>query len=521
MNQTDEHVDPDARRQAATLEFLTRPDVHGVPPGDIVTIRTHISVVVLAGIRAFKLKKAVRFPYADFSTAALRLAACLRELALNRRTAPDLYVAVREIRRDEKGNLNFDGPGELIDAVVEMRRFPDDALLEAVAQRGGLTDALAERIAGEIAKSHDNAPVVRGVDVPSRLAHVLAAAEKLLVAAGVLSGPKIELLCAALRDELDKQAPLLAARAAAGRVRHCHGDLHLRNICVIDGAPMLFDCIEFDDALATIDVLYDLAFLIMDLCSQGFSRQANVVLNRYLDIRRDDAGMALMPLFLAIRGVIRAHVLVAQAEEAIDTSRTSLLGRAQRYIDTALACLSPRVGRLVAIGGLSGSGKSSLAVAIAHALGPMPGARILSSDRIRKQMWGVPASSKLPELAYQTDFSENVYAAQADCAQKLVQAGCAVIADAVFEREASRQRIEQCAARAGVPFSGFWLEAPPAALSARVRLRTNDPSDATEDVVRAQWVRQRVVKDWTHVDAQRPLDCVAASVLAQLDGHGA
>ncbi|MDH0091775.1 AAA family ATPase [Achromobacter mucicolens] len=520
MNRTDEHVDPDARRQAATLEFLTRPDVHGVPAGDIVTIRTHISVVVLAGIRAFKLKKAVRFPYADFSTAALRLATCLRELELNRRTAPDLYVAVREIRRDDKGNLNFDGPGELIDAVVEMRRFPDDALLEAVAQRGGLTDALAERIAGEIAKFHDHAPVVGGVDVPSRLAHVLAAAEKLLAAAGVLPGPKIEVLCTALRDELDKQAPLLAARAAAGRVRHCHGDLHLRNICVIDGTPMLFDCIEFDDALATIDVLYDLAFLIMDLCSQGFLRQANVVLNRYLDLRHDDTGMALMPLFLAIRAVIRAHVLVAQAEEAIDTTRTSLLGKAQRYIDTALACLSTRVGRLVAIGGLSGSGKSSLAVAIAHALGPMPGARVLSSDRIRKQMWGVPASSKLPETAYQTDFSENVYAAQADCAQKLVQAGCAVIADAVFEREACRQRIEQCAARAGVPFSGFWLDASPAALSARVNQRTNDPSDATEDVVRAQLARQRDVKGWTHVDAQRPLECVAASVLAHLDGRG-
>lgn len=518
MTRIDEHADLIADCQAETLAFLTRPDVHGSPAGDIVTIRTHISIIVLAGTRAFKLKKAVRFPYADFSTAARRLAACSRELRLNRRTAPDLYLAVREIRRDAKGHLNFDGPGELVDAVVEMRRFPDDALLESVARRGGLTDALVERVAGEIAKSHDNAPVVLGVDAPSRLAKVLAAAEKLLVQARVLPGPKIEVLCAALRDELEKRTPLLAARAAAGRVRHCHGDLHLRNICVIEGAPILFDCIEFDDALATIDVLYDLAFLIMDLWSQGLPRHANAVLNRYLDISHDEAGMALMPLFLALRAAIRAHVLVAQAEQAIDETRTSLLRTAQCYIDTALACLAPRAARLIAIGGLSGSGKSSLARAIAHAVGPMPGARILSSDRIRKQLWGVPAASRLPESAYRAGFSGKVYATQAARARMLLGAGCAVVADAVFERRACRLHIEECAAHAGVPFCGLWLDADPSALSARVKQRRNDPSDATEDVVRAQWERQRDVKGWTHVDAQRPLEDVAAAVLAHLDG---
>ncbi|CAB3839884.1 hypothetical protein LMG26858_01140 [Achromobacter anxifer] len=507
-----------AESQAATLDFLTSPHVHGVSAGDIVTIHTHISIIVLAGARAYKLKRAVRFPYIDLSTAARRLAACLRELELNRRTAPELYLAVRRIMRDGDGNLAFDGCGEMIDAVVEMRRFPDDALLESVVQRGMLTAALAERAAGVIAGFHDRARIVRGVDTPSALAEVLAVTQKLLIGAGALPGGKIEALCAGLRSELKKQAPLLARRAAAGKVRHCHGDLHLRNICVIDGAPVLFDCLEFDDALATIDVLYDLAFLIMDLWSRGFPGYANLALNRYLDVSDDEGGMVLMPLFMALRAAIRAHVLAAQAAESAGGTRESLSAEALGYLDTGLSCLERRRGRLVAIGGLSGSGKSSLAAAIAHALGPAPGARVLSSDRIRKRLCGVPAESKLPEGAYRPDLSEQVYAEQAARAEHLARDGCAVIADAVFEREDCRERIEQCAARAMVPFSGFWLEAPSAQLFARVSQRTNDPSDANERIVRTQLDRQRDVKRWTHIDAGGPAEDTAASVLHLLGG---
>lgn len=503
--------------QAATLDFLTNPHVHGVPADKIVQIHTHISVVVLAGARAYKLKKAIRLPYIDLSTAARRLASCQRELELNRLTAPELYLAVRRIMREHNGQISFDGAGEMIDAAVEMRRFPDDALLEAIVRRGRMTTAIAEHTASVIASFHDHSPIVQGVNTLSALAEIIAMTETLLVRLSGLPVRKLEVLFAALRDELKLHAPLLARRAEAGKVRHCHGDLHLRNICVINGIPILFDCLEFDDSLATIDVLYDLAFLIMDLRSQGLPKYATLVMNRYLDISDDEGGMALMPLFMSLRAAIRAQVLCAQAAESAEENRASLLAKVRNYVDTAVACLVQRTVRLVAIGGLSGSGKSSLAAAIAHDIGPAPGARVLSSDRIRKRLCGVTLDSTLPDAAYRAELSEQVYAEQAARAGLLLRAGCAVIADAAFEREDCRRRIERCADHQKVPFHGFWLQAPPATLFARVGARTNDPSDANERIVRMQLDRQRVVKRWTHIDAQGSIQATAACVLRRLE----
>lgn len=499
--------------QSATLEYLTDPVLHGVAAGEISTVRTHISIIVLAGERAYKLKRAVRLPYVDLSTPARRLWACERELELNRRTAPALYLSVRRIMQDRDGRLSFDGPGEMIDAVVEMRRFPDDALLEMLVEREGMTDMLAARLAAVIADFHGNVKAVREVDFPSELARVLATNERVFSGLAVLPREKTEALGAALRRELNRHTPLLSARAAAGKVRHCHGDLHLRNVCMIDGEPTLFDCIEFDDSLATIDVLYDLAFLLMDLWNRGREGYANLVLNRYLDACDDEEGMPLVPFFMALRAAIRSHVIATQAGECTGEMRSSLQAAALRYLDTGLACLATHPAKLVAIGGLSGSGKSVLAGAIAQHIGPPPGARVLSSDRIRKHLYGLPAESRLPQGAYQADVSERVYAAQAERAEKIAGAQCAVISDAVFDRASDRERIERSAARAGVPFAGFWLEVPSATLLARVATRTNDPSDADETVVHAQLAHHCSVEKWAHIDSGGSIDATAARVL--------
>lgn len=506
-----------ADNQAATLAFLTSPHVQGVPADDISTVRTHLSTIVLAGSRACKLKRAVRLPYVDLSTPALRLRACERELALNRRTAPALYLAVRRITRQDDGGLSFDGPGELVDAVVEMRRFADDALLETVAARDGLSPALADRLACVIADFHDRAQVAREVDTRAQLAGVVDTNAQVFAGLPSLPADKTAALEAALRRELTHHAPLLRARAGAGKVRHCHGDLHLANICLIDGEPTLFDCLEFDTSLATIDVLYDLAFLLMDLWCRGLAPQANQVLNRYLDRRDDDDGLPLMPAFMALRAAIRAHVVATQAAAATGTARARLQARALRYLDTGLACLAPRAARLVAVGGLSGSGKSVLAAAIAPAVGAPPGARVLSSDRIRKALHGVDAQARLPARAYGGDVSEQVYAAQAERARGLLAAGCCVIADAVFDRPGDRERIAQAAALARAGFAGFWLQAPPATLVARVKARMNDPSDADETIVQRQLARSPAAQTWLQVDAGGTAQATARHVLRQLD----
>lgn len=504
--------------QSATLAYLTLPSVQGVPAADITTVRTHLSTIVLAGQRACKLKRAVRLPYVDQSSPALRLRACERELALNRRTAPGLYLGVRRITRQDDGRLAFDGPGELVDAVVDMRRFADDALLETVVTRDGLSEALADRLAGVIADFHGRAEVVPDVDMPARLARVVDTNARVFAALPSLPADRTAALDAALRRELARHAPLLRARARAGKVRQCHGDLHLANICLIDGEPILFDCLEFDASLSTIDVLYDLAFLLMDLWSRGLAPRANQLLNRYLDRSGDEDGLPLMPAFMALRAAIRAHVVATQAA-APGAERARLQARALRYLDTGLACLAPHAARLVAVGGLSGSGKSVLAATIAPAVGAPPGARVLSSDRIRKALHGVAAQARLPARAYDAAVSEQVYATQAERARGLVSAGCSVIADAVFDRPADRERISRAAAPAA--FAGFWLQAPPATLVARVKARVNDPSDADEDVLRRQLARAPAAPRWVAVDAGGTIQETARYVLRRLEARDA
>lgn len=505
--------------QSATLEYLSDPQRHGLSRDEIVTVQTHISVVVLAGDRAYKLKRAVRLPYVDFSTPERRLKACQNELTLNRRTAPNLYLSVRRITRDRDGHLSFDGSGEMVDAVVEMQRFADHALLETMVERGDLSTPLVARLAGVIAGFHKNARIIQGSDVPSALTRVISDSEQILSGLSFLPKEKTQPLCAMLYEELGKRSRLLMERAAAGKVRHCHGDLHLRNICVIDDEPTLFDCVEFDDSLAKIDVLYDLAFLLMDLWSRGLEAHANLVMNRYLDGGDEEAGLPLMPLFMALRATIRAHVVGTEAAECSGGEKAIKQAAAMRYLDLGLACLSPCPARLVAIGGLSGSGKSTLAATLAPRIGSPPGARVLSSDRIRKRMLGVSAEVPLDEKAYQAEMSERVYAEQAIRAARITGAGCVVIADAVFDREPDRKRIEGCAARTRASFDGYWLDVLPGMLLARVKARQNDASDANEAVVHAQLARQRSVEDWTHIDAGGPIEAAAAEALQLLEAR--
>ena len=207
-------------------------------------------------------------------------------------------------------------------------------------------------------------------------------------------------------ERLSALGTLLDRRRAEGKVRRCHGDLHLRNVCLFEGKPTLFDCLEFSDELACVDILYDLAFLLMDLEHRGLADFANLVLNRYLDLTGEDDGLAAMPLFLSLRAAIRAHVTATVIDRAGRSEvRPEMAADARGYLDLAAQFLRPRSCRLVAIGGLSGSGKSTLAAALAPSLG----ARVLRSDVIRKHLFGVAPETRLPASAYTSEVSRRVY----------------------------------------------------------------------------------------------------------------
>ena len=481
--------------QDKTVALLSRPNTYGVDAVELV--ETHISRVFLAGDRAYKLKKAVRFSYLDYSTPELRLAACRAELAVNRRFAPGLYLRVAPVARRPGGALALDGEGPAADWVLVMRRFDQEAQLDRVAERGGLSPEMARLLAGRIAEVHaaaETRPEHGGASGLRRALDLTVENLRLAATAGqdtgaILDPAAVEEWAARARRALQGNAELLDGRRFAGRVRACHGDLHLRNVCVLDGWPTPFDAIEFDPALSCIDVLYDLAFLLMDLWMRGFGPAANAVFNRYLDLRDEAGGLPALPLFMSLRAAIRAQVTAAACRgrsgpPAADAGARA--AEAARYLASARELLAAAPARLVAIGGLSGSGKTTVAYRLAPTLGRPPGARVVRSDVLRTRAAGLAPEARLPSEAYTAPVRAAVYGALEAEARLCLTAGQAVVADAVFGGGAERSAIAGVARSCAVPFDGLWLQAPLDVLAARVAARTGDASDATPEVVRAQ-----------------------------------
>ena len=473
---------------------------------------SHISELWLGPERVLKLKRAVKLPYLDFSSAGRRLAACRHELERNRVAAPDLYLGVRRITETADA-LEWDGSGPLRDAVLEMRRFDEAGLLDRLAASGHLEVAEMEPLADAVAALHAAADVSRE-DGAANLAAVLEINRQGFATSEVFAPDRLAAFDSACRDALAAQRDLLAQRGQEGSVRLCHGDLHLGNIVMIGNRPVLFDCIEFDDRMATVDVLYDLAFLLMDLRHRGLSGHAALLANRYLDATGDEAGMTLLPLFMAVRAAVRAHVTGTQIAEAhappgAEESALSYLAEAERL-------LRPPPPVVVAIGGLSGSGKSTLADALAPDLGGAPGARHLASDRIRKARYGVAPRVGLPAEAYAPEVSMAVYRELVHRSRALASDGVAVIADAVFARPEERAAIAGAAQAAGCAFVGIWLDGAAVTLRDRVAARYDDPSDATPEVVTRQLDYDLGVIEWTRIDAGRPFDMVCAAALAEI-----
>jgi aminoglycoside phosphotransferase family enzyme/predicted kinase len=503
--------------QAEVLEHLGRPDSYPERPSPVVRIDTHTAWVFQAGDRAYKLKRAVRYSFLDYSTLERRHQACEAEVRLNQRTAPNLYLGVTAVTRETSGGLALGGSGTPVEWLVVMRRFPDEAVLDRVATSGGFSPALAVRLADAIATFHASATPTPHQGGVEGMRDVLTDNNRALSAASPLAPDRVRAVAAACQQSIDRYDGLLEARRAGGFVRQLHGDLHLRNIVLLDGKPTLFDAIEFNDEFACIDVWYDLAFLLMDLLARRLATEANALFNHYLLRTSDVGGLPLLPLFLSTRAAVRAKTSLASAAlEADSLRRRTFEARAGEYLALAERCAETKPGRLVAIGGLSGTGKSTLAAHLAPLVGSGVGAVVLRSDVLRKVLLHRPLDERLEEAAYRSEVTRAVYRALDIRAADVLAAGGAVIVDATFLSAGLRAGIEVGAERAGVPFTGVWLDAPMEALEKRLNERVGDASDATVEVLRQQLAEERGSISWMRFDSSGPPENMAAAIAAAI-----
>ena len=501
--------------QQDVIAFLANPAAHGPECVRVDRIDTHISVVFLATDRAYKLKRAVHLPYVDYSTLEARRTFCHKEVRLNSRTAPGLYCGVVPVTRAADGTLAFGGTGCPVEWLVEMRRFDQGLLLDAVARRGELDTDLAAAIGVAAAQLHTVAEPRRDHGGASAMQWVIDENDTELSAAGVVvDHASRDRLHKVSLQRLHQYGQLLDSRREGGWVRECHGDLHLRNIFLAGNQPVLFDGIEFNDELSCIDVLYDLAFLVMDLLHRNLLAHANEALNAWLERIPQYEALALLPLFLSSRAAIRAKVSITASGMSPDPARVQhLRDEARTYLDRALDLIAPGTSAIVAIGGLSGSGKSTLARRLAPHLGRPPGAVVLRSDVARKRRFGVELHVRLPDSAYRPNVSVAVYEELTRSALEVARTGYVAIVDAVFPTDSLRQQIRDAASREAVPFIGLWLDAPVGVMEARLTTRTTDASDATVDVLHQQQKRVSVPEDWRRVDASASLDRVVDTAL--------
>ncbi|WKA25514.1 bifunctional aminoglycoside phosphotransferase/ATP-binding protein [Bradyrhizobium roseum] len=515
---SDEKSAAEGDLQRQVLDFLDRSSFG--PAGGGKRIDTHASMVFLGADRVLKVKRACRLPFLDYSTLEKRKRACEEELKVNAPNAPELYRRVVAITRNADGTFEIDGKGTPAEWAVEMTRFDDTQALDRVAAGKAIDPALATAIADAIRRCHDRAPRADGESWLASIPPIIERNSAKFRTVQRLDPAAIDRLDAASRDAATALRPLLRQRAEQGYVRRCHGDLHLANIALVDGRPLLFDAIEFDPVIATTDVLYDLAFTLMDLLHFNQAAAANEVFNLYLagtgDAGRD--GLRLLPLFLSMRAAIRAHVLFMKSEQAVGSD--AVWQEAKRYFDLAGRLIAPEPPVLVAIGGLSGTGKSVLARGLAGLIAPPPGAVIVRSDVVRKHLFGVDETTALPESAYRPDVTARVYGMLSSEARRLLAQGCSVVLDAAYLQAAERAEIAVLAGTCGIRFIGLFLTADLATRLARIAQRQGDASDATGDVARKQETFAIGAVDWHIIDASGTPEQSLRNARASVCGAG-
>ncbi len=510
------------------VKALQNPELYDHPVKDFRVIETHISQVLLTGDYAYKIKKPMDFGFLNFSTLERRKQFCEEELRLNSRLASELYLDVLPITGSPE-QPRIGGEGEPFEYAIRMRQFDQDQLFDKRQERGDLTPELLSSVARQAAQFHDSLPPVAD-DKPLGTPEAVYAAMQenfdqirpLLDDKALLA--QLDALEAWTRTTFERHRDLIANRRADGLVRECHGDLHLANITVFHDQVTVFDCIEFNEPFRFIDVINDLAFLLMDLESRKESVMANLVLNTYLEHRGDFEGLALLPLYKAYRAMVRAKIaLFTMGNPSLSESEREEL--MQRYRDYAQLAedygLIPNP-YLLATTGLSASGKTCVSAAMAGELDLIR----LRSDVERKRLHGLgpldDSKSGLGTDLYSPEVTEKTYHHLAQLAEKLLSSGLSVIIDAASLKQAERALFAEVAENQAVPFALLHTEAPEDLRRAWVRNRQGDASEATEELLDAQqhWFEPLTTEEKTHtVHLHTDQEHVAEAVADRIRQH--
>ena len=483
------------REQRRLIRALLEPACHAHPVVDIRVIETHISFVILTGAYAYKIKKSVDLGFLDFTTLANRRFYCEEELRLNARLAPELYLEVVQIGGTADAP-KVGGSGTAIEYAVKMREFPQQAQLDRALARGALSTRHVDALAARIAAFHFDAP--RASLEPDAFRADKYARHGTPEAIGAAAAQNFEQMravgiatnCRSLIDDVEawsqkahqRLKQVFHNRRRDGWVRECHGDLHLRNIVLLDDEPRAFDCIEFEPEFRWIDVMSDIAFLIMDLHAADRAGFAARFLNAYLESTGDYGGLQVLRYYLVYRAMVRAKISLLRAAQLAAGSAEARVSQqqARRYLELAAGYARPR-GRFVAIThGFSGSGKTTLSQALLE----LSGAIRVRSDVERKRLHSLAPTQRgrgaIDEGLYRSAATDATYQRLRELAQIIVDAGHGVIVDATFLKRAQRDIFRVLAERAGTPFAIVDFVVNECVLRDRVAARSRQGDDASD-----------------------------------------
>ena len=479
------------------ITSMLKPEVYDHPTNNIELIETHISWVILTGDFAYKIKKPVDFGFLDFSTMEKRHSFCLQELELNRRLAPALYLDVVSIN-GTADKPRISGNGSVFEYSVKMKQFPQSAQLDNKLAAGELGLVHMDAIAHMVADFHQTTDVADGaMDYGNNDSVYQPVEENFRQINEHLDTEhytvKLKTLSQWSKSELTNQQTVFMQRKADGFIRQCHGDMHLRNLVWLNNKPMAFDCIEFNPKLSWIDVISEIAFLIMDLQHRQQAQLANRFLNSYLEVTGDYAGLSVLPFYLCYRALVRAKVnsLRLDQQNITENERQQTLTEFESYLELATSYVKQSTPKLIITRGLSASGKSTVSQQLLDTLGAIR----IRSDVERKRLFGINSTKRVSSDKTPGEIDSGIYSSQAslqtynklaELASDIICAGYSVIVDAAFLKHEQREPFQLLSKRLAVTYIIMQVTAPADVLRQRINNRKNDVSDADLTVLEHQ-----------------------------------
>ncbi len=457
-------------------------------------IQTHISFVLLTGDYTYKIKKPVDFGFLDYSTLEKRQHFCTQELEMNRRTAPEIYLEVLPIvQSDDTFHLGSNAADITAQIVVEytlkMRQFPQDSLLLSLLERGLLTEQIMANLGREVAKFHSTAISNSYIRTFGEVGQIRTTINNnYRISEKYIGGPQTQTQYQETKDYSDgffaENQELLNLRIVNDKIRECHGDLHLRNIALWQDKILIFDCIEFNEPFRFVDVMYDIAFTVMDLESRGRRDLGNVFLNTYIEQTGDWEGLQVLPLYLSRQAYVRAKVtsLMLDDSSVSTAEKTRISQTASHYYTLAWEYTKPRQGKLTLMSGLSGAGKST----VGRYLARHTGAIHLRSDAVRKHLGRIPLHERGGQDLYSDEMTAKTYGRLLELGVMLADRGWNVILDAKFDRDSWRTDAIALAQSHNLPLEILYCTASIEVLRERLQRRKGDITDATVELLNAQ-----------------------------------